>query len=301
MSSQPQIKSPQAMTAPRFRGEKGKRKLSLLTAYDYPTARLLDQCGIDALLVGDSLATVIYGESNTLSADMDMMLRHTRAVAKAATQALVIADMPFMSYQVSMEQALTNAGRFLKEAGAQAVKLEGGEEMEATIAAITRAGIPVMAHIGLTPQALQAMGGYRTHGKSEEERQYLLRSAEAVQRAGAFAVVLECVVPALADEITARLNIPTVGIGSGNNTDGQILVINDLIGMTLGHVPKFAKPEANIKEQITAAVGRYIQRTIQNTEAVTNATDAPVPPVKHQSQLAQTESKPNEVSPCFSQ
>ncbi len=252
-----------AVTVPWIRSQKGKEKLTMLTAYDYPTAMVLDEAGIDMLLVGDSVATVMYGEPNTLSVTMEDMLRHTRSVTRAAKRALVIGDMPFMSYQVSREQAVTNAGRFLKEAGAQAVKLEGGTEMAETIRAITMAGIPVCAHIGLTPQSINAMGTYRMHGKSNEERQYLLDSAYAVAAAGAFAVVLECVEASLAAEITKAINIPTVGIGAGTACDAQVLVINDLVGLTAGRVPKFVSPLANLKEPLAEAVRGFIARTRQ--------------------------------------
>jgi 3-methyl-2-oxobutanoate hydroxymethyltransferase len=249
------------VTVPWVKSQKGVEKITMLTAYDYPTAKLLDEAGIDVLLVGDSVATVMFGEPNTLSVTMDDMLRHVKAVSRAAHRALVIADMPFMSYQVSSEQAVTNAGRFLKEAAAQAVKLEGGAEMAETIRAITRAGIPVCAHIGLTPQSINAMGSYRMHGKSDDERHYLLESARAVANAGAFAVVLECVETTLAHEITQTISIPTIGIGAGAGCDGQVLVINDLIGMTMGRVPKFVSPLANLKTEVTAAVKAYISRT----------------------------------------
>ena len=195
---------------------------------------------------------------------MDDMLRHTRAVSKAATRALVVGDMPFMSYQVSIEEAVRNAGRFLKEAGAHAVKLEGGTEMADTIRAITRAGIPVMALIGLTPQSIQALGNYRMHGKSEVEQEYLLQSAAAVAEAGAFSVVLECVVPTLATRITKVIAIPTIGIGSGSGAatcDGQVLVTQDLLGLTAGRTPSFVQAEARLRDELQAAVARYFVRT----------------------------------------
>ena len=264
-----------AVTVPWIRSQKGKEKLTMLTAYDYPTALVLDEAGIDMLLVGDSVATVMYGEPNTLSVTMDDMIRHTRAVTRAAKRALVIGDLPFMSYQVSRELAVMNAGRFLKEAGAQAVKLEGGTEMADTIRAITVAGIPVCAHIGLTPQSINAMGTYRMHGKTNEERQYLLDSAYAVAAAGAFAVVLECVDATLAAEITRAIKIPTVGIGAGNACDAQVLVINDLVGLTAGRVPKFVSPLANLKDPLKEAVQAYIARTKSRTEETLAVTHAP--------------------------
>lgn len=248
------------VTVPSLRAQKGVSAITMLTAYDYPTARILDDAGVDMLLVGDSLATVIYGEPNTLSVTMEDMLRHTKAVARGTQRGFVVGDMPFMSYQVSVEQAVTNAGRFLKEAGAQAVKLEGGTEMAAVIAAITRAGIPVCAHIGLTPQTIHAMGTYRMHGKNDAERTYLLESARAVQQAGAFAVVLECVEENLAREITEELSIPTIGIGAGPGCDGQVLVVHDLMGMTAGRVPRFVEPTASLREPMVTATKDYIVR-----------------------------------------
>lgn len=249
------------VTVPWIQSQKGKSKLTMLTAYDYPTASILDEAGVDMLLVGDSLATVIYGEPNTLSVTMEDMLRHTKAVARAAKRALVIGDMPFMSYQVSREQAVTNAGRFIKEAQAQAVKLEGGTEMCDVIAAITRAGIPVCAHIGLTPQSINAMGGYRMHGKTSAERTYLLESAKAVAEAGAFAVVLECVEAGLAAEITAAIEIPTVGIGASDACDAQVLVVHDLVGLTAGRVPKFVTPTAALRAPFVEAARAFVERT----------------------------------------
>lgn len=264
MSTQP-ANLPQ-IAVPSLRARKGLRPIAMLTAYDFGMATFLDEAGVDVLLVGDSLGTVIYGEPNTLSVTMDDMLRHTRAVSRGAKRALVVGDMPFMSYQVSVEDAVRNAGRFLKEAGAHAVKLEGGLEMAETIRAITRAGIPVMAHIGLTPQTIHAAGTYRMHGKSTAEQEYLIRSASAVAEAGAFAVVLECVVPALATEVTAAIAIPTIGIGSGEGCDGQVLVVNDLLGLTAGRVPRFVKPEAALGVEIQAAAMRYVERVAKTRE-----------------------------------
>lgn len=264
------------VTVPSLRAQKGVAAISMLTAYDYPTARILDDAGVDVLLVGDSLATVIYGEPNTLSVTMEDMLRHTRAVARGAHRALVVGDMPFMSYQVSIEQAVTNAGRFLKEASAQAVKLEGGTEMSDVIRAISRAGIPVCAHIGLTPQTIHAMGTYRMHGKSDSERAYLMDSARAVEAAGAFAVVLECVEQGLAREITQTLSIPTIGIGAGAGCDGQVLVVHDLMGLTAGRVPKFVEPTASLREPMVEAAKAYVSR-VQSRWAQAQTDHSPTP------------------------
>jgi 3-methyl-2-oxobutanoate hydroxymethyltransferase len=250
-----------AVTAPWIRSQKGKEKITMLTAYDYPTATVLDEAGVDLILVGDSVGTVIYGDPNTLSVTLEDMIRHTKAVSRGAKRALVVADMPFMSYQVSIEDAIRNAGKLVQEAKAQAIKLEGGIEYAPTIRAITRAGIPVIAHIGLTPQTIHAMGTYRMHGKTPEEREYLLRSAHAVTDAGAFAVVLECVAPDLAEEITGSISIPTIGIGASPHCDGQVLVVHDLVGLTSGKVPKFVSPLANLRKPFQEAVSAYIQRT----------------------------------------
>lgn len=267
MSTQSVLKP---VTVTQIQSQKGKEKITVLTATDYPSAKICDQQGVDIILVGDSLAMTVYGHENTLSITLEDMLRHTQAVTRATKHSFVVGDMPFMSYQVSPEQAVTNAGRFLKESGAQAVKLEGGIEVLEQIRAITRAGIPVMAHIGLTPQSIHAMGGYRMHGKSNQERQYLLQSASRVQEAGAFSVVLECVEKGLAEEITRNLRIPTIGIGSGEGCDGQVLVFHDLVGLNLEHVPKFVKQEANVKEDMKKAVQLYIQRVKSQSNVVNN-------------------------------
>lgn len=271
MSTQTAVK---AVTVPWVRAQKGKEKLTMLTAYDFPMATVLDEAGIDMLLVGDSVATVIYGEPNTLAVTMEDMIRHVKAVTRAAKRALVIADMPFMSYQVSREQAVTNAGRFLKEAGAQAVKLEGGVEITETIRAITRAGIPVVAHIGLTPQSINAMGNYRMHGKTDRERQYLIESAQAVAAAGAFCVVLECVEEQLSAKLTEMISIPTIGIGASSRCDGQVLVTHDLVGLTAGRVPKFVSPLACLSEPLMDAVKCYIGRTKATQIATAEAAEA---------------------------
>ncbi|MGE4233631.1 MAG: 3-methyl-2-oxobutanoate hydroxymethyltransferase [Bacteriovoracia bacterium] len=260
MSQIPNIKTNKKITAPLIRGLKHKRIISMLTAYDYPTAKLIDQSEIDMILVGDSVATVLYGEPDTLSVTMEDMIRHTKSVSKAVESALVIADMPFMSYQVSAEQAVTNAGRLLKEAKAHAVKLEGGLEVYETVKKITQAGIPVMGHIGLTPQSIHAQGRYRMHGKETVEQQYLITSAKKLEEAGCFCVVLECVDQSLAKEITQLLEIPTIGIGSGKFCDGQVLVTQDLLGMTLGHVPRFVEQTANLKEQIQQGIVAFKKR-----------------------------------------
>jgi 3-methyl-2-oxobutanoate hydroxymethyltransferase len=234
------------------------KKITMLTAYDFPFARIVDEAGVDAILVGDSLAMVVQGLENTLPVKMDEMLYHTKMVSRAAEHAMVIGDMPFMSYQVSVPEAVWNAGRFLKEAGAQAVKMEGGSEVLEHIRAMTRAEIPVMAHIGLTPQSIHRMGGYKVQGKTEEAQKRLIEEALAVEEAGAFSLILEAIPMELAKTITEKLTIPTIGIGAGLHCDGQVLVIHDLLGMFERFVPKFVKRYASLKDDALKAVKAYI-------------------------------------------
>jgi len=233
-------------------------KISVLTCYDYPTARILDGCGIDMMLVGDSGGVVVAGHENTLPVTVDEMVYHTRAVMRAAPRALVVTDMPFLSYQVDLSEARRNAGRLVKEGGAAAVKLEGGENIAATIRAIVDMDIPVMAHIGLTPQSIHRMGGYKIQGKSDEQAQRLLADAAAIEEAGAFAVVLEGIPQKLAARITGELEIPTIGIGAGPHCDGQVLVIHDILGLCEKYSPKFVKKYAELAPIIGDAVARYI-------------------------------------------
>ncbi len=249
------------ITTPHVLDQKGKEKIAVLTAYDYPTARRLDEAGIEILLVGDSLEMVLYGSKNTLSVSMETMLQHTVAVSRAAKRAMVVSDMPFLSYQASKADAIRNAGRFLKESGAEAVKLEGGEEMADTIKAITSAGIPVMAHIGLTPQSIHLLGGFKRQGKTQKQKDYLLKSAKAVAQAGAFSVVLECIEEELSAKITEKIQIPTIGIGSGSRCDGQILVTEDLLGLTYGKTPNFVDPVDSLGQQVFDGALKYIERT----------------------------------------
>lgn len=235
-----------------------REKITMLTAYDYPTARILDSCGVDIILVGDSVGNVILGEENTLPVSVEEMIHHTKAVTRGAKDSLVVIDMPFMSYQISTQDAKRNAGRMIKESGAEAVKLEGGTNMEDTIRAITDIDIPVMAHIGLTPQSVHRMGGYRVQGKEDKQREKLIEDALAVERAGAFSVVLEVIPSKLAHEITEKLKIPTIGIGAGVDCDGQVLVINDLLGLSGEFRPKFVKKYVHMEELISKAVKEYI-------------------------------------------
>lgn len=235
-----------------------RKKITMLTAYDFPTACILDQCGIDILLIGDSVGNTILGYSNTLPVTMEEMIHHTKAVTRGRKRALVVADMPFMSYQVSLEEAKRNAGRLIKEGEAEAVKVEGGENVEPIIKAITEIDIPVMGHIGLTPQSIHRIGGYHLQGKDEKQREKIIADALAVERAGAFAIVLEVIPASLAQDITNLLKIPTIGIGAGIHCDGQVLVINDLLGIVSGFRPKFVKRYANLKEIISQAVKEFI-------------------------------------------
>lgn len=233
------------------------RKITMLTAYDYPLARILDNSGVDILLVGDSSGSVIAGYENTLPVTMEEMIYHTRAVARGRKKSLLVADMPFMSYHVSIPDAKYNACRFLKEGGAEAVKIEGGALMKDTINAIVDIDIPVMGHIGLTPQSIHRMGGYRIQGRKDEQADKLLADAIAVQEAGAFSVVLEGIPSHLAEKITKKLNIPTIGIGAGPKCSGQVLVIHDLLGLS-GRRLKFARQYADLEKIISEAVERYL-------------------------------------------
>ena len=233
------------------------KKITMLTDYDYPFARIVDEAGIDAILVGDSLGMVVQGLENTLPVSMDEMIYHTKLVTRAVKNAMVVGDMPFMSYQAGVTDAVRNAGRFLKEAGAAAIKLEGGAEVADQIRAMTRSDIPVMAHIGLTPQSIHRMGGYKVQGKTEEAADRLIEEARIVEDAGAFSLLLEAIPMGLAKRITAELSIPTIGIGAGPHCDGQVLVLHDVIGMFERFVPKFVKRYANLKESALNAVREY--------------------------------------------
>src|SRR5579863_7307564 len=240
-------------------------KITCLTAYDYPTARLLDEAGVDVLLVGDSLAMVALGYESTLPVTMDEMLMCTRAVRRGTRHSLLVADMPYGSYHDDPASAVRNAVRFVKEAGAEAVKVEGGEGRMDLISRIVDAEIPVMGHIGLTPQSVNAFGGFRVQGKTEEAGEQLLRDARAVEAAGAFSIVLESIPRELAAKITAELRIPTIGIGAGPDCDGQILVIHDLLGLTFGHQPKFARRYADVGEIVSRAAAEYCRDVQQGS------------------------------------
>jgi 3-methyl-2-oxobutanoate hydroxymethyltransferase len=245
------------LTIPQFQQHKQQgKKITVVTAYDALFTRIVEQAGLEVILVGDSLGMVVQGKPNTLSVTMDEMLYHTRMVAHAAQRALVIGDMPFLSYQVSVEEAVRNAGQFL-QAGAAAVKLEGGLSVVDRVEAMTRFGIPVMGHVGMTPQSVNQSGGYRVQGKGQKEAEKILQDAKALESAGVFALVLECVPSSLASMITKELAIPTIGIGAGQGCDGQVLVLYDVLGLFDDFVPKFVKPYAHLKADALQALTRY--------------------------------------------
>ena len=250
---------PSAVTVPdliqmKARGE----KIAMLTAYDYPTARRLDEAGADILLVGDSLGMVVLGYPSTLPVTMDEMIHHTKAVVRGASRSLVVADMPYLSYQVSVREAVRNAGRFVQEAGARAVKLEGGRKRVGVIRAIRNAEIPVMGHVGLTPQSVHDFGGFRIQGRSAAAARSILDDALAIEAAGAFAIALEGIPAELAALITERVEIPTIGIGAGPRCDGQVLVIHDLLGITEGALPSFVRKYADLGAAIRDASARFV-------------------------------------------
>lgn len=234
-----------------------KQKITMVTAYDAPTARLVEQAGIDLILVGDSLGMVVLGYDTTVPVTLEDIIHHTKAVRRGAPQTMIIADMPFLTAHYTPDEVLRAAGRLLQEAGAHAVKIEGGQEMGEIISRLTAAGIPVMGHIGLKPQTVLQMGGYRVAGKGDEERQELLKDARALASAGVFAIVIEAVPETVAQTITDELPIPTIGIGAGRYVDGQVLVFHDLIGLTFGHQAKFVKAYAHMRETIEEALIQY--------------------------------------------
>ena len=252
----PEILSRKSVQFPQTAGN--SKKITCLTAYDYPTARLLDDAGVDILLVGDSLGMVVLGYENTLPVTLEEMLHHTRAVRRGTRHALLVADMPFGTYQGDTAEAVRNAIRFVKEAGAEAVKVEGGERKMDLIARLVDAQIPVMGHIGLTPQSQHLFGGFKVQGKSLQAAEQLFRDAQAIAAAGAFSVVLESIPRELAALITEKIPIPTIGIGAGPDCDGQVLVFHDLVGLTLGGAPKFARRYADLAGTISRAAREYL-------------------------------------------
>lgn len=254
------------MTVPEVRSMKERgEKIVCLTAYDYCFARILDQSGVDLLLVGDSLGSVVQGHDSTLPVTVDDIIYHTRAVIRGRKRALVVSDMPFMTFQLGVDDAKRNAGRLIQEGGAESVKLEGGVTQAATIEALVKMGVPVMGHVGLTPQSVHQFGGYRIQGRGEADARNILDDALAVEQSGAFAVVLEGIPVQLAREITRRVSIPTIGIGAGMHCDGQILVVHDMLGLFDDFTPKFVKRYANLKETIGGAVQSYMEEV--RTEA----------------------------------
>ena len=247
------------VTAPAVVALKRKGEpITVVTAYDFPTARLADQAGVEILLVGDSVGTVVLGYESTLPVTMDDMLHHTRAVTRAKTSAMVVGDMPFMSYQASDEQAVLNAGRFVQEGGADAIKLEGGARVAGAVRRIVDAGIPVMGHLGLTPQSVLAFGGYKVQARGEADQERLIADAKALEAAGCFSLVLEGIPARLGAVVTRELQIPTIGIGAGVNCDGQVLVTHDLLGLFFGHRPKFVRRYAELGDVMRDAFARYV-------------------------------------------
>ncbi len=247
------------INVPDVRARKGGPKLTMVTAYDAPTARIVDAAGVDMILVGDSVANVVLGHDDTLAVDIDVMIHHTAAVARTEPSALIVGDMPWMSYHVSVDDAVRNAGRLVREGGAEAVKLEGGRKRIPVIEAILSAEIPVMGHLGLTPQSVHAMGGYRVQGKAAETARELLEDAHELDQAGVFALVLEGIPDVLAQLITKEVSVPTIGIGAGEHTDGQVLVFHDVLGMHNDRVPKFVRKYAHLFDEAVAALQAYVQ------------------------------------------
>lgn len=251
------IKMNKFTTTSFIKSKKEGKKISMLTAYDYSTAKLLDEAGLDSILVGDSLGMVILGYENTLQVTVDDMIHHTKAVTRGVKRACVIADMPFLSYHISVEETIRNAGRMIQEANAHAVKLEGGREVVDKIEALIKAQIPVMGHLGLTPQSVNMMGGFKVQGKDESQAKTILEDAKLLQEAGVFSIVLECVPAKLAKLISESIDIPTIGIGAGKDCDGQVLVIQDMLGMYSDFTPKFVKKYCEVGLVIKEAVSKY--------------------------------------------
>lgn len=245
------------VTAPSILARKGGPRIKMVTAYDYPTAVIADRAGADVILVGDSLANAVLGYEDTLSVDLDVMIHHTAAVARAQTAALVVGDMPWLSYHVSVPDAVANAGRLVREGGAETVKVEGGRKRLDVIRGILDAEIPVMGHLGLTPQSVHAMGGYRVQGKATEAAREMIRDAVALAEAGVFAIVLEGVPTLVGEIITKEVSVPTIGIGAGPRCDGQVLVFHDVLGLHDGHIPKFVRQYANLQDQAIEALAGY--------------------------------------------
>jgi 3-methyl-2-oxobutanoate hydroxymethyltransferase len=246
------------VTVPEIRARKGATPIAMVTAYDFTMARLVDEAGVDMILVGDSLGMVVQGQSTTIPVTLDEICYHGRAVARGTGRAHIVGDMPFMSYQVSPHQAVESAGRLMKEGAFESVKLEGGAEVAESVFRIVRAGIPVVGHVGLTPQHVHALGGFKVQGRGDEAAERVIADARALEQAGAFCVVLEAIPPDVAKRVTEELTIPTIGIGAGNACDGQVLVCTDLLGLMRGHSPKFAKRYAQLGDAVVGAVKEYV-------------------------------------------
>ena len=264
-SSQPLAAARRKVTAPAVRRRKGSEKLTMITAYDYPGAKLAEQAGVDVILVGDSVANVVLGYETTNQVTLADMIHHTAAVARARPKALLVADMPWMTFHVSPEETLRNAARLVREGGAEAVKLEGGEARVEMIRKLVSSEIPAMGHIGLTPQSVHATGGYQVQGRRLEDARRLVADAQALEEAGVFSLVLEGVPAALAQAITRRVSVPTIGIGAGPDTDGQVLVMHDMLGLNFGHYPKFVRRYAELSSDAVAAIGSWIQDVHQGS------------------------------------
>jgi 3-methyl-2-oxobutanoate hydroxymethyltransferase len=256
MSVHPSGAQPLSVHELRAMKQRGEH-FAMVTAYDYLTAQILDEAGVPILLVGDSLGMVVLGYDSTVPVTMDEMLHHTRAVSRGTRRAIVVGDMPFMSYHGSLDEAVANAGRFLKEGGANAVKLEGGGRVVELVARLTESGIPVMGHLGLTPQSVNQFGGFKVQGRDDAAAERIVADARALADAGAFSIVLECVPAELGQRVTAAVDVPTIGIGAGVGTDGQVLVVQDLLGLTAGRLPRFVKPYANLRQEITDAAKAF--------------------------------------------
>lgn len=247
------------ITTKTIRSKKGKEKLAMLTAYDYPMAKIVDAAGCDMILVGDSLGNVVLGYPDTTHVTMEDMIHHTRAVSRGASRALIVADMPFLSYRTGLHKAVENAGALIARGWANAVKLEGGREICGCVQAIVQAGIPVMGHLGLTPQSVHQLGGFSVQAKTQQQAHNLIEDAKALEAAGAFGVVLECIPPALADEVTRALTIPTIGIGAGSDCDGQVLVLYDMLGLFDDFTPSFVKQYANLHDAAVQGAAAYVE------------------------------------------
>ncbi len=256
-SSAAQAETRPKVTVPQIRDRKGGPKLTMVTAYDYPSARIAEEAGVDMILVGDSVANVVHGHDTTLDIDLETMVLHTAAVARAKPSAMIIGDLPWLSYHVSVEDTIRNAGRLVREGGAEAVKLEGGRKRIPMVSALVDTEIPVMGHIGLTPQSIHAMGGYRVQGKMVEEARNLITDAHALEAAGVFALVLEGVPDLVADIITKELSTPTIGIGAGAGTDGQVLVFHDVLGLTYGRQPRFVRRFADLHGEAVKGIAAF--------------------------------------------